>query len=74
MNEFEQDRSGTENTIIRTGKILGGLVLGAAFGYATAKGAELIIPIDETSINLYEGLVTGALALGGAFVAAEATE
>lgn len=74
MNELANERSELKDAVVRTGKVLGGLVLGAASGYAMAKGVEMIIPVEERFIDLYEGTVTTALALSGAFVAAEVAE
>lgn len=41
-----QEQSGVKEALKRTGKVIGGLVLGVATGYALAKGVEQIIPID----------------------------
>lgn len=51
-------------------KVLGAAALSGAAGYATAKGIEIILPIQEE--HFFEGVVVGAYTVLGGFVAFEA--
>ncbi|MCA9332088.1 hypothetical protein KC968_04070 [Candidatus Saccharibacteria bacterium] len=74
MNELMNESSDIQEVLKRTGKVIGGLVLGATAGYAMSKGIVMIIPIESQFTDLYEGTVTASLALGGAFIANEIAE
>lgn len=64
------EQANIRETAKRASKVLGGLVMGAATGYAISKGVQEIIPIDNNGLaNVYEAAGTGLWALMGASLA-----
>lgn len=68
------DNQPSSSFAVKAIKVMGGTALGAVVGYASAKGFEQIVDINSDSIGLYETVVTGSIALMGAFVASESVE
>lgn len=77
MNETiptQNERSVFKDSVIRVGKIVGGLVVGAASGYAMSKGIQEIVPVDSDLVGLHDTVVAGTFALIGAGLAAEVSQ
>jgi hypothetical protein len=76
MNEeiTVSEQSRFKDVAVRAGKIVGGLVVGAATGYAMSKGIQEIVPVDSDLAGLHDTVVAGTFALFGAGLAAEVSQ
>lgn len=76
MSERINDSTSNErfpfvDAVVRTGKIMGGIAIGGAIGYATFKGVQEIIPVDADLVSTADAFVTVAHGAFGGFIASE---
>jgi hypothetical protein len=73
VNEItESEQSRAKEALMRRGKVLGGIALGAVGGYAMAKGFEQVMPIDGEINEVYEAAAMIAGAVVAALISSEA--
>lgn len=76
MNQVQDtntERPAFVEAVIRTGKLMGGLAIGGATGYAMSKGIQEIIPVDADLVSVADAVTMGTFGIFGAFLATEAS-